>query len=246
MARRRFFVERIRNGRAVLEGDDARHLRKVLRAEAGQRYELSDNESVYLAEIEGFARDEVVFRVIEELPAGQPHARLILLAALIRFERFEWLLEKATELGVEQIVPIQAERSEKGLERAAAKRLERWLRIVRESSQQARRARLPQLALPALFSNVIRCPYRFRYLLDESSTEAILPALPAPDQRTPADTIALLVGPEGGWTEGERAAALSAGWLPVSVGPHILRAETAAVAALAVLANAWLTSPPKE
>jgi 16S rRNA (uracil1498-N3)-methyltransferase len=145
MARRRFFVEAVRNERTEVSGETAQHLRRVLRVEAGQRFEISDNQSVYLAEVEGFQKDRVLFRVIERLEAEAPPVRVILLASLIKFDRFEWIVEKATELGVEAIVPVEAERSEKGLAKAAAKRVERWRRIALESSQQSRRSRLPEI-----------------------------------------------------------------------------------------------------
>ena len=117
MARRRFFVEAVRNERAEVSGETAEHLRRVLRVEAGQRFEIADNQSVYLAEVEGFRKDRVLFHVLERLEAEAPPVRVILLASLIKFDRFEWIVEKATELGAEAIVPVEAERSEKGLQR---------------------------------------------------------------------------------------------------------------------------------
>lgn len=241
MARRRFFVDSIQQSRAVLAGEDARHLRQVLRAEVGQCYELSDNRSVYLAEIESLAKDRVSFRILEEIAVSPPPVRLTLLLALIKFDRFEWALEKATELGVEAVLPVATERSEKGLERAAVKRLDRWRRIVRESSQQARRARLPEVLPPAALGNALTNGSPYSWFLDERSGACpILAALPA--RRQPSDTVRLLVGPEGGFTEAERVCAREAGWTPVSLGPNILRAETAAIAALAVISSAWLES----
>jgi 16S rRNA (uracil1498-N3)-methyltransferase len=238
MARRRFFVDLVRDSRAELTGEDARHLQQVLRAERGERYELSDNRSLYLAEIESLGKDRIRFRVMEELAPPAPSVRVTLLLALIRFERFEWAVEKATELGVERIVPVAAERSEKGLERAAAKRLERWRRIARESSQQARRARLPEIAPPVTFGDALAGGFPPRYLLEEQAgARPILAALP--ERRLASDRVGLLAGPEGGWTDGERAQAHEAGWTPVSLGPAILRTETAAIAALAIVANAW-------
>lgn len=243
MARRRFFVDAVHDSRAVIAGEDARHLRQVLRAEAGQRYELSDNRSVYLAEIESLGKDRISFRVLEELDAPPPPVRLTLLLALIKFDRFEWALEKATELGVETIVPVAAERSEKGLERAAAKRLERWRKIVRESSQQARRARLPEVRLPAVFEGAIAGAASYSYFLEEQPGACpLLSMLPA--SRQPADTVRLLVGPEGGWTDAERARARQAGFAAASLGSNILRAETAAIAALAIVTCAWLRPAP--
>jgi 16S rRNA (uracil1498-N3)-methyltransferase len=129
LARRRFFVDRIDGGEAELTGEDARHLARVLRAEPGQRYELSDNHVAYLAEISAVDPRRITFRILEPLPAEAPAPAITLFAALIKFDRFEWLVEKATELGVTRIVPVNAGRAEKGLASAAAKRVERWKKI---------------------------------------------------------------------------------------------------------------------
>src|ERR1017187_4251989 len=130
--RRRFFVDEIRNGRAEISGDDARHLTRVLRVEAGQRFEISDNRNVFLAEIETARKEYVTFRTLEKLEATEPPLKLILCAALIKLDHFEWMVEKATELGAAEIVPEETARSERGLDRAAHKRVERWRRIAIE------------------------------------------------------------------------------------------------------------------
>ena len=240
LARRRFFVDRIHGGEAELAGDDARHLARMLRAEPGQRYELSDNHSAYLAEISDVSPRRIAFRVLEPLPAEAPAPAVTLFAALIKFDRFEWLVEKATELDVARIVPVNASRAEKGLASAAPKRAERWRKIARESSQQARRVRMPEIALPAEFVAALTDSSGYRYFLEEQpGAVPLVRALPPEPARSSADTIAILAGPEGGWTDGERAQAKDAGWTPVSLGPHILRAETAAITALAVCGNAW-------
>jgi 16S rRNA (uracil1498-N3)-methyltransferase len=237
--RRRFFVREVRNGKAQIEGDEARHLSRVLRVEAGQRYEISDNCNVYLAEIETARKENVLFRTLEKLPASPPSARFELYAALIKFDRFEWIVEKATELGVTEIVPIEATRSERGLEKAAAKRLERWRRIAIEASQQSRRAHLPEIAEPVPLAQALSRGATYRYVLDENpGAVPLFQALPA--VRTVQDTVAILTGPEGGWTEEEQRSVAGAGWTPVSLGPLILRAETAVIAALAVVSQAWL------
>jgi 16S rRNA (uracil1498-N3)-methyltransferase len=239
MARRRFFVDAVHQTHAYLTGDDAHHLARVLRAEPGQQYEISDDASVYLAEIESVEKNRVVFRVVEELPAAVFPVRLTLFMALIKFDRFEWIVEKATELGVERIIPVAAERSEKGLEKAANTRLERWRKIARESGRQSRRARLPEIAGAIPLARALPSEARFRFFLEEEpGAKPLLSALP--EQREPSDTVAVLIGPEGGWIDAERNSASASGWTPVSLGPAILRAETAAIAALAVITNAWL------
>ena len=243
MARRRFFVDEVRNGHAQIVGDDAHHLTRVLRVEPGQRFEICDNRDVYLAEVETARKNVVDFSIVERLPTVSPGARVELFASLIRFERFEDLIEKTTELGVARIVPVEAERSEKGLARAAERRLPRWRRIAREASEQSRRTRLPEIDEPLELRQAIRHESAYRFLLDEGRAPAILGALPM--NRTTDDGIALLTGPEGGWTDRERAAIVEAGWRAVSLGSTILRAETAAIAALAVINAAWQMDGPR-
>ncbi len=237
--RRRFFVDEVRSGRAEISGDDARHLTRVLRVEAGQRYEISDNRNVYLAEIETARKEHVAFRTLEKLAAPEPTVRLILCAALIKFDHFEWMIEKATELGVSEIMPIETIRSERGLERAAHKRVERWRRIALEASQQSRRAFLPEVSEPAPLLAALALKATHRFALDENPAAGLLNAA-FPAMRDCQDSVALLIGPEGGWTDQEREHFIAAGWTPVSLGPLILRAETAALAALAIVNSAWL------
>jgi 16S rRNA (uracil1498-N3)-methyltransferase len=237
MARRRFFVDAIESGRARITGPDAHHLTRVLRVEPGQQFEISDNQSVYLAEVESARKDLVSFSIREKVTPSRAVVRTVLLVSLIRFERFEWMLEKATELGVERIVPVQAERSEKGLERAVAKRIPRWNRIVRESSEQSRRARLPEIGDSVTLAEALAFQATCHYALEEGQAPPILSVLSV--ERSPSDSIALLIGPEGGWTDREREQIVATSWIPVSLGNQILRTETAAVAALAIVTAAW-------
>lgn len=236
--RRRFFVDQVRNGHAHIEGDEARHLTKVLRVEAGQRYEISDNRDVYLAEIETARKQDVVFRTLEKLAPEPERVSVTLCASLIKFDHFELMVEKATELGVDAIQPVIATRSERGLDRAAHKRLARWRRIALEASQQCRRAHLPEIREPVPLAKALAQAAVNRYVLDENLTGPPL-ARSLPAARSREDTVALLTGPEGGWTDAEREQFTAAGWTPVSLGPLILRAETAAIAALAVIGGLW-------
>lgn len=239
MARRRFFVPEVRRGAAELAGADAEHLVRVLRAEPGQIYELSDNRDVYLAEVAVARKSTVTFRILEKLPAPELGVEVILLPALFKFERFEWLIEKATELGVTAIQPWEAVRTEPGLSQASAKRTVRWQKIGNEASQQSRRAHLPRIEPVVRLAKTLQTNANVRLLLDEDPSAApILSVLP-PDRR-PSDRVAVLVGPEGGWTPQERDQALAADWTPSSFGKTILRAETAAIAALGVIRAAWL------
>lgn len=239
MARRRFFVTQIRRGVAELTGDDAEHLVRVLRAEADQVYEISDNENLYLARITQARKSVVSFEVIEKLPVPPQPGKLTLVSALFKFDHFEWLIEKATELSVDEILPFEAERSERGLMQAAVKRRTRWERIALEASQQSRRVRRPIVSEAIRFATALTTEASTRVFLDEDAAAPpilqVLPKMALPEQQ-----VALLLGPEGGWTDAEREQAIGKGWLASSLGPTILRAETAGIAGLAIL-RAWLT-----
>jgi len=231
-------VDAVRGGMAELRGEDARHLARVLRAEPGRQYEISDNRSAWLAEIVEARGERVVFRTIEPVDSPVPPVRITLCAALIKFDRFEWIVEKATELGVERLLPVETARSEKGLLEASRKRIERWEKIAHESSQQSRRLRVPEI-LPAVpFERALSQEADYHYFLDEAAAPPLLRSLP--QRRAAADTVAALLGPEGGWTDDERRLVCAAGWQPVSLGPQVLRAETAATAVMAVLTSAWM------
>jgi len=241
-----------------MEGEAAHHLGRVLRAQAGQLYELSDGERVWLGRIDKVGRDRVEFTLLEELPAYQPRLNLTLLLSVVKFDMFEWAIEKATELGVTTIVPLAAGRSEKSLLAAAGKRAERWKKILLEASQQSRRVRLPALAhltkSEGAFSSY-NDDEPLRIILSERASAPSLrtilekgagwkPALQNGDVKSPLQTQALqeggqvttavlAIGPEGGWTDAEFEAARSSGFQEASLGKLILRTETAVAAALA-------------
>ena len=238
MARRRFFVREIARGAASIDGEDAGHLTRVLRVERGQKYELSDGARVFLAEVTLAAKSRVEFAVIEELAVEAPVVRVHLYPALIKFDRFELLVEKATELGAASITPVAAVRSDKGLDQGAVKRAERWRKIARETSQQCRRVELPEISEPLRLAAAIAAAPGVRIMLEEEPGARPL-AIETP---SPAGDVSVFLGPEGGWSDPERDLFRAALVQPVSLGPLILRAETAAIAALTLLSHlGWAT-----
>jgi 16S rRNA (uracil1498-N3)-methyltransferase len=247
--RRRFFVDRFESDSAALRGETADHLGRVLRAEPGQLYELSDGQSVWLAKIERVALSKrgdsaIEFALVEPIDSATstgPALALQLLISLIKFDRFEWCLEKATELGAAEIVPMLAARIDKPLAAAAAKRQERWQRILVESAQQSRRLRPPTLQPPVASDSAFAAhsSAATKILLSERPGApplalAVRQASGASPDSTPV-TAVLAIGPEGGWTDAEFAAANVAGFAEASLGENILRAETAVITALAVM-----------
>jgi 16S rRNA (uracil1498-N3)-methyltransferase len=231
--RRRFFVEHFGDGIAAIEGETAHHLGRVLRAQEGQLYELSDGEKVWLGRITKVARDTVEFALQEELEAFRPALDVTLFLAVVKFDSFEWAIEKATELGVTTIVPLAAARSEKPLLHAAEKRAARWQKILAEAAQQSRRLGMPVLdPLTRPEHAFSRIQDGIKLLLSEKPGAPPLRKL-LTEQRATRATIA--IGPEGGWTDDELEVATKAGFQHVSVGKLILRTETAVVSALASL-----------
>lgn len=241
--RRRFFVEKFAGGHAELRGEAAEHLGRVLRAEPGQIYELSDGEQVWLGRVEKNSRAPIAsgrgrngaieFALIERIPARESALRIKLLLSVVKFDRMEWSLEKATELGVREIVPLAAARSEKALVLASKKRAERWRKILLESAQQSRRLRLPVLAEIAKTEDAFASANEtmkiiFSERVDAKPLREIL-------QGVSSNEVCLAIGPEGGWTDGEFAAAAKNQFREASLGREILRTETAVIASLAIL-----------
>ena len=238
--RRRFFVGHFAQGMARLAGETAYHLARVLRAERGQLYELSDGQRVFLARVERVGRDAVDFTLVEPVPATAPALRMELLLAVVKFDRFEWALEKATELGVAVVVPLAAGRSDKKLVAAASRRAVRWRKILLESAQQARCLRPPELHALACPADAFRAAdHSVRILLSERAgaprLKSVLEGKSASRPATAGDPVrlCLAVGPEGGWTDAEFSAAAEAGFVEASLGELVLRTETAVVAGLA-------------
>lgn len=236
--RRRFFVDQFDDGTATLRGDAAEHLGRVLRAEPGQLYELSDGEHVWLARVErvGLLKrgdNRVEFSLVEPIAVREPALHLQLLIALVKFDRFEWCLEKASELGVSEITPLIAARTDKALVAASAKRQARWEKILLESAQQSRRLRPPKLGQPVTPEKAYAaCSAECKLLLSERSGA---PGIHDVLQNVTAHSAAVSIGPEGGWTDGELSLARAADFVEASLGHLVLRTETAVLASLAIL-----------
>jgi 16S rRNA (uracil1498-N3)-methyltransferase len=248
--RRRFFVDRFDSSSATLVGETAEHLGRVLRAEPGQLYELSDGERVWLARVESVAlpkrgEKRIEFALVEPIESREPALQLHLLVSLVKFDRFEWCLEKATELGVTEIVPLAAARTDKPLIAAAQKRWARWERILAESAQQSRRLRPPVLraSLDAARKGQAPSPVRPEAAFSQATAACKIllserrEAKPIRDVLTvyAEPVAALAIGPEGGWTDDEFAAAARAGFAEASLGENVLRTETAVLAGAAIL-----------
>ena len=247
MTRRRWIAEHWDEATATLVGAQAEHMTRVLRAQPGMEADVVAGGHVFHAQVAAVAGDEVRFNLISELEAD-PALPVTLVMAVYKFDHMEWAIEKATELGVAAIAPVIARRTEKHLAQAADKRAERWRRIVHEASQQARRSDVPIVFDPAPLATRVRAASEATraesgttciVLAEQERTTtlrfALEEAVAAAETETPKLEIA--IGPEGGWAPSEEALFDANGWRAASLGPRILRAETAAIAALAVVAS---------
>ncbi|HXC94776.1 MAG TPA: 16S rRNA (uracil(1498)-N(3))-methyltransferase [Edaphobacter sp.] len=233
MTRRRFIADTWTPTTATLTGDQAAHLARVLRATPGQIYDIVAHGFLHRAEITEVSEAQVLFRLHEELESDAA-LPLHLLLAVFKFDHMEWAIEKATELGIARITPILARRTEKHLAQSALKRSERWRRIALEASKQSRRTDIPEIADPIPLKQALEQEKSStRILLSETEQNTTLTeALEKSGQTKTTHTIA--IGPEGGWTPEEIFLFTEHTWQPVTLGPRILRAETAAIAAIAI------------
>ena len=235
MTRRRFIADEVSGDRAALVGEHADHLVRVLRARVGQDFDIATGEAVRRGCITLVRDGRVDFDLGEEV-SGSGLAEITLVLAVFKFDRMEWAIEKCTELGVSRIVPLISRRTDSHLASASAKRVERWQRIARQAAEQSRRATPPEIAAPIKLSESLHLQASLRIVLAEAEERTMLRDVVKP---AAADGgIALAVGPEGGWTEDELQLFHQAAWISASLGSTILRAETAAMAATAVVAAA--------
>jgi 16S rRNA (uracil1498-N3)-methyltransferase len=242
MTRRRWIAEHWDEATATLTGVQAEHMARVLRAQPGMEADVVAGGHVFHAVVAAVTADEVRFNLIAELDAD-PALPVTLIVAVYKFDHMEWAIEKATELGVAAIAPVIARRTEKHLAQAAPKRVERWRRIAHEAAQQSRRSDVPLIDDPVLLPTRVRTDPASgitRMVLAEQERTTTLrnamdEAVAAAGTEMPQLEIA--IGPEGGWAPDEEALFDANGWRAVSLGPRILRAETAAITALAVVAS---------
>ena len=223
----------------TVTGELLTHLRDSLRIEVGETIMAGDGESHrYRVEITAITKQSLTGHVVDVIP--QPPQRapsLILGQALLKGEKMDWVIQKTTELGVRTIIPVQSRQS---IVQLKADRVEaqtaRWQRIALEAAQQSEQWRVPAIASPlSLSSGAIQVSsYSLALILTERRDRSMtLSRIELPT--SPETSILVLVGPEGGWTQEEVAGAEKMGCLPITLGPKILRAETAAMVAIGIL-----------
>jgi 16S rRNA (uracil1498-N3)-methyltransferase len=229
MTRRRWIADKVEGDRAYLLDNNANHLFRVLRAQAGQQYDVVADGVARLGTITFASSNKVEFHLGEEvLSEALPEIEIYL--SIFKFDHMEWAMEKLTELGVTRIVPMVAARTSHHLIKAAETRVERWRKIAKEASQQARRVSPPEIDEAVKLEKAMAAAIAARVVLSEVEESVSLKSALA-GIRPP---LAMAFGPEGGWTEEEVQLFKDHKWLSATLGHTILRAETAAIAAVAV------------
>ncbi len=220
----------------TLQGEVARQIKTVLRMQPGDEIVVLDNTgSEWQVQLTRVGQREARAQVIEQRPAtGEPNVRLTLYQGTLKGQKFEWVLQKGTELGVAAFVPTLCRRSVVRSPEVLLKKYSRWRQIIREAAEQSGRGKLPQLAQPVTLANAIA--------RTQAADLVIMPWEEAGDGslkkilgQAPAHDIALFIGPEGGFAPEEAAEAKQAGAKLVTLGRRILRAETAGLAACAAI-----------
>ncbi len=220
----------------TLTGDEAQHCGRVMRKQPGDTIEIFDGAGrVAVCEITHVSKSEVQARITSESRVEPFQTSIHLLPALIKAEPFEWLLEKAVELGAASIQPLITERTVIHLDAAqTAKKLAKWRRHMVESAKQCHTPFVPELHAPIPLANGVKFQAGLKLIPALSEhTRTLKQALPA----SRPDSVAVVIGPEGDFSAEEEALAFAAGFVPVTLGPLVLRAETAGIATLAILGH---------
>lgn len=228
----------------LLDGEQVRQIRHVLRMRPGERAILLDNRGwAYEAILVSYGESVVQFEVVRRwLATGEPRTHIVLYQAVLKGERFGWVLQKGTEVGISLFVPMICERNVVADMRAVEQKRERWERIIREAAEQSGRGRLPVLAPAQSYEAIVRAAsppaesmQPVRLILWESERAVTLRRALARCNFDGGARIQVLVGPEGGFTNGEVGLAEQSGAQRTTLGPRILRAETAGVVAAAAI-----------
>lgn len=235
----------VSEGRAALTKDEAHHLIRVRRLRKGDDFVGLDGQGhTYRCRLRNDGKGWYG-EVVEVLPSSSSAQsgdglRITLGPALIKKDRLEWILQKATELGASRIVPLITTRSEvRILEDRLDRKMARWEKILQEAVKQSGRTEVPQLNVPAELEDFCRNESsEVRLALDEQGDRSLSSVLSAAGRAKPV-AVSVIVGPEGGWDDKDRALFQEHGWTRVRLGSRIMRAETAPIAILAILQYEW-------
>ena len=236
----RFFVPQLYNEEMYIEGVDARHISKVLRMQPGAQLQIVSDDGVSaVAEITAIDSERVTVRCLEKLAEShEPRVKLVLAQGLAKGEKMDFIIQKAVEMGAYSVIPVAMEHSVVRLDGAkAAKKVERWQKIAESAAKQSKRDIIPEVQpVQSMAEMLAKCECQTRIIAYECEDRLSLKAaLKAAEEAGGISELLLIIGPEGGISEGELEQARQAGAVPVSLGRRILRAETAGLVAISAI-----------
>jgi 16S rRNA (uracil1498-N3)-methyltransferase len=227
----------------VLEGEEHHHLAKVVRMKAGETVWLFDAGGYrYRARVEAVEKDRAVLELLERADPEEPRLKLVLAQAFLPAKKIELILQKASELGVSGFIPVETVRSLKSPVDRSGRKTERWARIAREAIKQSKGAAAPSVSPPRTLKSLLAEPGEgLRVFLSERGGKPLRIVLLEAEENGPPrpSSMTVFVGPEGGWTEAEEKSFREAGCEAISLGRRVLKAETAALAAVAMISHFW-------
>ena len=236
----RFFVPQLYNEEMHIEGVDARHISKVLRMQPGAQLQIVSDDGVSaVAEITAIDSERVTVRCLEKLAEShEPRVKLVLAQGLAKGEKMDFIIQKAVEMGAYSVIPVAMEHSVVRLDGAkAAKKVERWQKIAESAAKQSKRDIIPEVQpVQSMAEMLAKCSCQTKIIAYECEDRLSLKAaLKAAEAAGGISELLLIIGPEGGISEGELEQARQAGAVPVSLGRRILRAETAGLVAISAI-----------
>lgn len=228
----------------ILSGDEHHHLSRVARVKPQEKVWLFDGQGMnYLARVEEVSKEKTSLVVLKTMPAETPNVKIVLGQALLKAKMMDFVLQKTTELGISAILPVLTERAIIKIQEKQDKRRERWQRIVREATKQSRRAVFPAILSPLTLAETLKTRNEEKKIvLSESQGTPLKDILLSYERQNEVSippSVLILVGPEGGWTHQEEETILNHSYEAVSLGEAVLRAETAAISAVAVISHFW-------
>ena len=239
----RYFVtpDNLLEDKAIVRGDDAHHLMRVMRAQPGDKVVVSDGvRRECLAEVVELYKENVLLKLLEERPmSGEPSVDVWIAQSLPKGDKLETVIQKGTEIGATAFLPFASARTVVQYDaKKEAKRVERWRKIAKEAAEQAHRSKVPDVRDAMRWSDLLETAERAQLALfcyEKENGRQLKDALREAGLETGRGPVLVIVGPEGGFTEEEAAEAERRGCVPVGLGRRILRTETAGLVAAACI-----------